>query len=281
MSFALAQLRVPDPGGDTKARVKRAADAAPTAMFIEAMALLPEAASSCRWTAAADSLFDQSGERQMQTVVGGEYVTRLHHLLAAGEVGDEAASLAHQQHPRRDVPGGKAELPKAVEPAGGDIGEIERGRAEPPHAAGRRQHRGQGAEIDRLAGAAAGRQTGADNRLGELPTRRYSEPAVVQIGAGALLGPIHLVAGRLVDHPGDDFAVAFERDRDREMRDAVQKIGRAIEGIDDPTVARVAARDLAPSFEQEAVAGASAVQLVPQRALGFQVGGRYEFARPL
>src|SRR5690242_10351693 len=164
-------------------------------MFIEARALLPETASSCRWTAAADRLLDQSGERQMQTVVRGEYVARFHHLLTAAEVGDETASLAHQQHPRRDVPGGKSELPKAVEPAAGDIGEIERGRAEPPHAAGRRQDRGQCAEIDRLIGAVAERQAGADNRLGELATRRYPEPAVVQIGAGALLGPIHLVAG--------------------------------------------------------------------------------------
>ena len=54
--------------------------------------------------------------------------------VAAVEVGDEAAGLAHQDHAGRDVPGREAALPVAVEPAGRDAGEIERGRAEPAQA---------------------------------------------------------------------------------------------------------------------------------------------------
>ena len=52
------------------------------------------------------------------------------HGVAAVEVGDEAAGLAHQQDAGRDVPRREVALPIAVEPAGRDQGEIERRRAE-------------------------------------------------------------------------------------------------------------------------------------------------------
>ena len=72
-----------------------------------------------------------------------------------------------------------------------------------------------------------------------------------------------------------------EADRDREMRDAVQEIGRAVERIDDPAMMRVAALGGAAFLEQQAIAGAGPRQFVLQRALGSEVGGRDEFARPL
>ena len=80
-----------------------------------------------------------------------------------------------------------------------------------------------------------------DHRFGEPAARRDAQPPVVDEGAGALLGPEHLVADRLVDHAGDDLAVALERDRDGEERQAVQEIGGAVERIDDPAMAPVAA----------------------------------------
>ena len=91
------------------------------------------------------------------------------------------------------------------------------------------------------------RNAGADQRVGQMAARRDAQAPVVDIGAGALLGPEHLVAQRLVDDAGDDLAVALERDRDREMRDAVQEIGGAVERIDDPAVMRVGALRLPPS----------------------------------
>src|SRR5207302_9589202 len=127
-----------------------------------------------------------------------------------------------------DVQREQAEFPKAIIAAGGNIGEVKRRGAEPPHAAGRRRDPCQGREISRMVAAAAERDAGADQRIAELAPRRYPEAAVVEIGADALLGPEHLVAGRLVDQAGNDLAVAFERDRDREMWDAVQEAGGAV-----------------------------------------------------
>src|SRR5436853_604365 len=83
----------------------------------------------------------------------------------------------------------------------------------------RREHRGWRPDIRRVIAALAERDAGADQRLAQLAARRHPEAAVVEIGAGALLGPEHLVPGRLVDDAGDDLTVAFEADRDREMRD--------------------------------------------------------------
>src|SRR3546814_2843388 len=49
----------------------------------------------------------------------------------------------------------------------------------------------------------------------------------------------------VVHHPGDDLAVALDGDRDREIGDAVQEVGRAVERIDDPARAGLRAGRLA------------------------------------
>jgi hypothetical protein len=56
-----------------------------------------------------------------------------------------------------------------------------------------------------------------------------------------------------VNHAGDDLALPLQRDRDREDRDAVQEVGRAVERIDDPAMLGVVARHLAALLHQEGV----------------------------
>src|SRR3546814_5951866 len=56
----------------------------------------------------------------------------------------------------------------------------------------------------------------------------------------------------VVHHPGDDLAVALDGDRDREIGDAVQEVGRAVERIDDPARAGLRAGRLAALLHQEA-----------------------------
>src|SRR4029453_2243581 len=81
----------------------------------------------------------------------------------------------------------------------------------------------------------------------------------------------------LVDHGGDDLALALEADRDGEVRHAVQEVGRAVERIDDPAVAAVAL-GLAAFLAEEAVLGAGTRELGAQRALGLDVGVADEVA---
>jgi hypothetical protein len=52
-------------------------------------------------------------------------------LLAPIDVGDDAARLAHEQRPGRDVVRREVQLPKAVETSGGDVREVDCGRAHP------------------------------------------------------------------------------------------------------------------------------------------------------
>jgi hypothetical protein len=68
---------------------------------------------------------------------------------------------------------------------------------------------------------------------------RHPQPLIVEKGALAALGGEQLVIGGVVDDAGDHGAFALEPDRDRKVRDAVQKIQRAVERIDDPAVSLV------------------------------------------
>ena len=124
--------------------------------------------------AGAHRLLDQRRERQVQMPVGGEHVAARHHALSAGEIADKAAGLAHQQKPGRDIPRRQAEFPKAVVAAGGDIGEVERGRAEPAHPARRLHHAGERRDVGRVlrrGRGTAGRWRSAPRRAGAAPRR--------------------------------------------------------------------------------------------------------------
>ena len=122
---------------------------------------------------------------------------------------------------------------------------------------------------------------GDDHAVGELGPCRDPEAPVVEEGALAALGGEHLVAGRIVDEAGDQLAVAFERDRDGEERDAVQEVGGAVERIDDEAMGAVGALHLAVLLEQEAVARPRARQLLVQDLLGAGVGGGDEIGADL
>ena len=100
------------------------------------------------------------------------------------------------------------------------------------------------------------RQPAGDHRIGEPPPRRHPQPLVVEEGALAALGGEQVVVGGIVDQPGDHGAFALERDRDGEVRDAVQEVRGAVERIDDPGVGLVGALAAAAFLAEEAVARA-------------------------
>ena len=189
-------------------------------------------------------------------LVAGDDVAAGEHGVAAVEIGDEAAGLAHQDDAGRHVPGREAALPVGVEAAGRDPGEIERGRAEAAQARDLVLHGGRsrgGRARDRRGRV---RQPAGDDRVGEPLARGDAQAPVVEEGALAALGGEQLVVGRIVDQAGDDRALALERDRDREVRDAVQEVGGAVERIDDPGVGLVGAFARAAFLAEEAVARA-------------------------
>jgi hypothetical protein len=56
--------------------------------------------------------------------------------VTPGKVGGYPACFADEEDAGREVPGGEGLLPKSVKPTRRDVGEIQRGGARPPDAAG-------------------------------------------------------------------------------------------------------------------------------------------------
>ena len=108
-----------------------------------------------------------------------------------------------------------------------------------------------------------------------------AQALVVEEGALALLGQEQSSLAGIVDHAGDDLALALQGDGDREVRDAVQEVGGAVERIDDPGVGLVGALDLAALFAEEAVAGPRLGELARRWLPRPLVGGGDEIAGPL
>ena len=125
------------------------------------------------------------------------------------------------------------------------------------------------------------RETAGHDGVRQPPARRYAQPLIVQERALAALGREQLVGGGIVDQPGDDRALPLERDRNREVGDAVQKIQRAVDRIDDPAVRPVGAFPHPPFLADEAVAGTRLFELLTHDLLGAVVGGGDEIGRPL
>src|SRR5215470_14996079 len=67
----------------------------------------------------------QALQLMMHRFVTGHDMALGEHLIAAVDIGDVPARLAHQQNARRDVPRRDVAFPVGIEPAGRDPGEIE------------------------------------------------------------------------------------------------------------------------------------------------------------
>src|ERR1700735_2298877 len=124
------------------------------------------------------------------------------------------------------------------------------------------------------------RQPAGNDRLRQPLPSGDADSLIVQEGAFAALGAKHIVVGGIIDQAGDDRTAALERDRDREVRNAVQKIGCAIEWVDDPAMGLIAAFMGADFLAEEAVIGPRLGELFAHDLFGALVGSGDEIARP-
>src|SRR5205814_7272187 len=238
-------------------------------------------ARRARGRSAFVSGLDGAQELAVDRLVAGDDVALGQHGVVAVEIADEAAGLAHHQDTGRHVPGGEVAFPIAVEPASGDPGKVEGCGAEPAQSRDLLLDRRKLVAELREPAAAVMRQPTGDHRVGEVPPCGDAQPPIVEERTLAALAGIKLVGRRIVDHARDDRAFALEPDRDRELRNPVEEIGRAVERIDDPGVGFVAALPAAALLAQESVAGPRLRQFHVQDLLGPTVGRGDEIARPL
>src|SRR5579863_9241444 len=204
----------------------------------------------------------------MHDFVAGADRPRLQEILLAVSAGYESSGLANQQGPGRNVPGLDAPLPEGVEPTRGHIGKIKRGAAHPPHIDDLGHDGGQlGFESRMLSSLAEMRNAAADQRLRKLAALRDPKATIVAEGALAFFSHVHFVGRGIVDHARDDLALALERDRNREHRYGVQKVGRRIERINMPGVSLVRALDPSALLHDEAIAWPRLGELLVKRFL--------------
>src|SRR3954470_7123990 len=209
-----------------------------TACYFPATARRAARGAPPSWSASAQGL-EKSAEHLRRR---GGNVAGLEKGLLALQVADQASGFEYQQRARRHVPGRKAELPERIEPAAGDVGEVERRGARAAYAGAGPHHRLQLARTKIEARHLLERKAGADERIAEARQGGDADAAVIEEGTAALGGGEKLVARRVVDHRMRKGAAVPDADRHAVLRKAMDEVGRAVERIDDPEVLGVGLR---------------------------------------
>ncbi len=99
------------------------------------------------------------------------------------------------------------------------------------------------------------RDAGRHHGIRHFTPRRHSQPAIVQPCAFIGFSPEHFVLADVKHHARMHLAITLQPDRDRPVGHAVQKIGGAVQRINDEAVCPVAAFDHTALFHEEAIAG--------------------------
>src|SRR5262245_3361693 len=141
---------------------------------------------------------DQAQQLAMNSLITDDNMAFAEHVLAAVEIGGKAAGLAHHENAGRHVPGRDVALPKTVEPAGGDPGEIEGGGAETTQARDLVLNRGKFLPEQRQIAAAMVRQPARYHGIDQPSPRCHAQALVVEESALAALGGEQLFVGRVV-----------------------------------------------------------------------------------
>src|SRR6187455_3174815 len=212
-------------------------------------------------------------------LVAGDDAAFVQHIVVTLGIAYEGAGFAQHHNPGGKIPGMQVPLPEAVEPARSSPSEVKRGSAKPPDSRGGSHDGAQFLEEQIMRGLSAVRNAGADHRGRELRACCDPDAAIVEKGAFALFGGKGFLIGRIEDESRNQLAFALERDRDGEDWNAMEEIGGAVEWIDDPAMAAVAAFDIAALLHQEAVAWTRAGKFGEENLLGAVVRGADEVGR--
>jgi acetyl-CoA carboxylase, biotin carboxylase subunit len=212
--------------------------------------------------------------------VGGRDAGRRELEIPPLDVRDAPAGLRHEQRTGGDIPGVELELPEPVEPAAGDIGQVQGRRPAAPDGLGPDDEPAPMIQVvDRarpdVVGEARGQKAPA-----QVVDAGGPDGGLVEKGPPPGDGPEHLLPHRVVDESEDDPALALEGRGDAEDREGVGVVRRAVERIDDPPEGR-RARPGESLLGQKAVAGKRGGQAPDEDLLGAGVEGRDQVDRPL
>ena len=105
-----------------------------------------------------------------------------------------------------------------------------------PDQGGLEGHRLEHPDIDVEVAAVTEREAGADQAFLQMLPARHADAAIVEKRATPARCGEEIVADGIVDDGLRDLPLVLQRDRHAILREAVQKVGRAVERIDDPHV---------------------------------------------
>jgi hypothetical protein len=132
-----------------------------------------------------------------------------------------------------------------------------------------------------MAGLALERNTSGQNAITQGLASGDPQALVIVEGPTASLSPIEVIGDWIIDNASNQAPFPFQRNRDRQMRNGVDEIGRAIDGVDNPAIGLVGAFDHAALFTQKAIAGARFAQLFKQDFFSLEISSGYKIGRAL
>ena len=153
----------------------------------------------------------------------------------AVKIGDFATRFFNEDDASGNVPAFQAKFPEAVETAGGDAGEVERGRAIAADAVGPER------EIVVVVNVGAGfafvnGKAGAKKAGGKRGNFGNEDFLSVQRGTFAAGSSEEFFVNGIVDDAGDDFVAVSERDGNAETGVPVGEISGSVERVDVPAI---------------------------------------------
>ena len=156
------------------------------------------------------------------------------------------------------------------------FGAIDPRKVNKPDAGHFAHNRFQGLKIAFVVAMSQERHAGGDQAFRHMLAGRDPQARVIEICAGAAFGPEELVGQRVIDNARDDLAAFLERDRDRELRQAMQEVRGSIERVNDPAMDPVSLGLGAAFLADKPKFRSGTHQFVADRFLGTPVGGGNE-----
>ncbi len=173
-------------------------------------------------------------DQLMHFRVAGDDVAAGQVAVIEAEVGDNAAGLLNQQHSGGHIPFMQADFPKPVQSAGGYVGQVQRRRTGPADSRGIGEYGTEHRQISIQVLLFLERETGAQQRTLETALSGNPDAPAVEHRAIAAAGGKQFIAQRIIDHGNLDPGLVLQGDGDGKLREAMEKIGRAIQRVDDP-----------------------------------------------
>ena len=130
----------------------------------------------------------------------GNDIASGHIVGFSGEIGDQPPRFENQQDAGCHIPRHEAHLPEAIEPATGNVGEIQRSGARATDAGGFLGQFAEHAKVSVNMIELAEGEAGTNEGLIEAGAAGYPDTAVIQEGATATGGREHFVPDRVVDN---------------------------------------------------------------------------------